>query len=763
MTRLFHLNPAEAIFAALHDPELAATLPITVRGAVGARFACAWGVNVHCPAVAPGEVATELTLGPIEVPLAGFDELTFCLSCPRSQAVVFSVDIDGEMRDLGPAIRGRGDHFELTFPIRAGARTLRAVTARFIAQDENAATVNLSWFGLANTALRAQLHAAKPTWDPAWPGCILPHEQWPANRPFQRGLLFDAADLPRLRAKAATAHWRPHVDMIHRRAREAMARVPEHDIGDFVPWSDTRYLRERERNRLPLWHQAVDLAFIARLDGNDAMLRHALRFLLSMVHCRHWCQSAESRTPGSTWDQRCFLEEMAAYAVALVYDWLGFALSEQARSVVLQALWDKGLAIIERDMMKFEYVYHINQGPWFCRARILGGLLLESVWPRVGDYVDRAARDLRESLDRYILPDGGADEGAGYLSLTLHAAIPALIAYARARHIDPHTVLPAALCHTDRYLATLSAASPGRVLLEGDNSTDRLPGDTVAILASLYPESPTYRAMLAESLAHHDPEAYFAQYQQQGFLSLVLGPETLDPPHVTVPSFAILPHTGHLTSLRRSGKHSTRIHIVGCKANASHTHADKGGFILEVDGLPMLIDRGILRYDDARVPLLKTTPHHNCITPCFDGRTFIDQVAASMPVIPTGTGDGKTLTATIDLSNVWRDHMSYCTRGIRSSDLDSFTLTDAGALLRPGRIVFHLQALSPFAVGNTPTAITLSHDGCALRITAPWAVQARCTDDLVDFRHRPVWHLELWGPPLPAGVPFAYTTQIERT
>ena len=33
------------------------------------------------------------------------------------------------------------------------------------------------------------------------------------------------------------------------------------------------------------------------------------------------------------------------------------------------------------------------------RARILGGLLLERAWPRVGDYVERAYRDLDATLD----------------------------------------------------------------------------------------------------------------------------------------------------------------------------------------------------------------------------------------------------------------------------------------------------------------------------------------------------------------------------
>jgi hypothetical protein len=82
-------------------------------------------------------------------------------------------------------------------------------------------------------------------------------------------------------------------------------------------------------------------------------------------------------------------------------------------------LWDRGLAVIERDMAKFEYVHRINQGPWFCRARIFGGLLLEKEWPYFDEgYVDRAVAHLREGMDRYLQPDGGIDEGPMYLVWT---------------------------------------------------------------------------------------------------------------------------------------------------------------------------------------------------------------------------------------------------------------------------------------------------------------------------------------------------------
>src|ERR1035437_10835467 len=83
----------------------------------------------------------------------------------------------------------------------------------------------------------------------------------------------------------------------------------------------------------------------------------------------------------------------------------------------------------------------------------------------------------------YVLPDGGTDEGLGYFSVTLHAVLPGLLAYARARGVDVRTLLPTHFAQTAGFVAALSAMEPGRVLTEGDNTIDLVVGDTIPMLA----------------------------------------------------------------------------------------------------------------------------------------------------------------------------------------------------------------------------------------------------------------------------------------
>ena len=94
--------------------------------------------------------------------------------------------------------------------------------------------------------------------------------------------------------------------------------------------------------------------------------------------------------------------------------------------MIEQALWDRGLSIIVRDIMKFDYLHRINRGPWFGRARILGGLMLEASWPHTDGYPDREMHKMVEGLSGYLLEDGGTDEGVGYLAMTMHAVLGGL-------------------------------------------------------------------------------------------------------------------------------------------------------------------------------------------------------------------------------------------------------------------------------------------------------------------------------------------------
>lgn len=743
--QLFELNPAESIFAPFHDNQISAQIPLTVTpsAAINFRRDIFWdSTKARWDDCTAGAIAGTFTL-PL-VPLsARFDRYVFCVVVPVDVSVEFFACRSGEWSSLGAGVRGNSSRLEITLPVGAPATAVRAA---FTAMQPGAQMVSLQWWGVSDSTLLERLEKARPAYDAAWEGLILPEAEWPDLK-FARGLLFAEGDLPGLKARAASATWAGHFKIIEERARQSLARQPEKEIGDYLPWSDYRYLREREQGLDPWMAEPVLCALVGLVREDRAMMRHALRFLMSFVHTKHWCQSAESRARGSTWDQRCFLEEMAVTTCALVFDWLYFALTERARDLVRVAIWDKGLSILQRDMVKWEYVYTINQGPWFCRARILGGLVLEPAWPRAKSYVEQAHADMQEGMANYILPDGGVDEGVGYFSVTLHAVLSGLLAYARARDIPIAKVLPPRLVHSGHFVAVMSAMSPGGVLLDGDNSNDRFTGDAIALLAAFYPQD-VYAKIALGTLLQMRGNTYYRQYMVDGPFAFIAGPAELPAPECIVPTFGVLPHTGQLTSRREIAPgRNVRLHLSGCKARASHTHFDKGAFILELDELPVLIDRGMIRYDDIRGFGLKLTHLHNVLAPETAEGAPVGQPLPEVPIIPAGEGDELRLRARINLGPVWAQVMERCEREIASDAPEQFTVHDRGMLRTPHALVFHLHTRERWVIDAAQRTATLDIPGWRLTLHAPWAEEIRQREDSIDHRLEPVWHLECRRPP----------------
>jgi len=738
-TQLFELTPAESVFAPFNDPWIAPQLPLRLEpgAATGLRRDFGWdGTKLAWDTAPAGQVAGRFELAVRDLP-ERFDQFVFCHVAPRHVRVAFEARVGGEWSPLGEAVDGSGGRQELTRPIVR--RPVDAVRVVLTSLGAGPVHLSLQWWGVARAALVAELEAARPRYDDAWAGLILPPAEWPEPR-LACGLLFTADDLPALRAKRTAPYWDAHWAILEERARQALTRRPEDDLDAFLPQTDLRYIRAREHGRTTYFSEPLILGFVGLVNGDRAMGFHALRYLMCLVHTTSWAQSAESRARGSCWDQRCFNEEMATTAAALLLDWYDFALTPRARALAQQALWDKGLAVIERDMLKWDYLYTMNQGPWFCRARLLGGIYLESVWARMRPHTELAIADLRAGMDHYLLADGGTDEGVGYFSLTLHAVLTGLLAYARSRRADPRTLLPTQFARTGEFVAALSAMDPGRVLTEGDNTIDLVVGDTIPLLAALFPGE-VYARVAAACLMRRRAPGYYDQYFTEGVFGFIAGPAKLAAPETIVPTFAVLPHTGHLTSRRTNAAgRSVRLHVVGAKARASHTHFDKGSFLLELDRVPVLIDRGQVRYDDLRAHFLKRTELHNTLTPVTAEGVHVNQAPVEEAVIPAGEGDGQRLRARVDLAHVWRGVMSRCTREITADAVEEFRVVDRGELLAPSTLAFNLQSRTSWAINGREAVLRV--DGWELTLIAPWAEAITQREDSIDFRLEPVWHLE---------------------
>lgn len=741
MQHLFELTPAESIFAHFEDPAIATQLPLRVipGEALEVKLTDFWDRrSLTWENCASGKVAArlELPLGEID---ARFDNFVFCQVLTVGMTVQFEARREGAWTALGPPVAGNDHRLEVTVPM--GRRPIQAVAAVFTATQTGRGVVALRWWGVAQSGLVAELKKTRPAYDGQWAGLILPVEQWPAVR-FSRGLLFSQTDLPALRAKRSAPHWDLHYRSMQAAAAAAMKRRPEDYAGDYLPSADERYIREREHGHEPLFHDALVLGLVGLIDDNKGQAFHALRYVMSILHTRSWAISAECRGRGSVWDQGAFWEEFSVTACSLLLDWFDFALTPRARALARQVLWDKGVAVIEQDMLRREEVFRINQGPWFCRARILGCLYLETHWPRVRPHVESALADLREGLQNYIEPDGGASEGMAYFCVTLHTALGGLLAYARARGREVRELLPENIRKSGKFIGVMSAVEPGRVLMDGDNLRDRYVSDAIPMLAAIFPDE-AYADIAATCLAApgDDPRRF-----EYGIFSFIAGPAVIRPPRPVVPTFGRLPSTGHITSLRRNAAgRSLRLHLVGAKARPSHTHNDKSGLLLELDREPVFIDRGQIKYDDPRCETLKRSELHNVITPVLPGEIFPNQTymgEIDTPVIPEGEGDETKFRTRIDLSPVWRGIMTRCTRELVATEFAEFSVVDAGEMVAPGTLSFHLQTRGRWELKPSSQEALLHLPGWVVVLHAPWAEEITQAEDLIDYRYQPVWHLQ---------------------
>jgi hypothetical protein len=753
---LYPLNPAEAVFAPFHDPYLAGLIPFSFRPgeAVNGRVTPFWcWTMLQWDASTPGALTGVLEVNR-PIPGRPYDRLILCLTVPSGLAgQLYLPDSAGSWRPEGDPWHGNNERLELAFPLpEGGAAGLRL---EFRAAEPGAMAVGLAWFGVQNSGLLGRIEAQRCRRDGAWTGWIKPESEWALDKPHC-GLLFDGGAWDEFRRRKGSAGWRETWSLLEERATRALAYVPEDTVGDYLPWQDERYVRKREHGRPALYLDGPVLAFVGVVNRDPGMVRQALRCLLSIIHARSWTCSEECRMPGSAWDTRCFLEEMYATATTLMFDWLASALTDRARELFATKLWDNGLAVIERDLAKFEYVHHVNQGPWFGRGRLLGGLLLETLWPRMGGQPDRAYKELREDLAGYLLPDGGADEGPMYHALTLEVTLVPIIAYARRRGLDARSLLPEPIAQCGRYYRALASGRPGAFMPDGDCANDEIVADNIPILAGLFGDG-RFDDLLAVSLPRKRPFTYIQHYGGTGLFSFILGPGEIPAVRGIAPAFTLLPDTGIASGRLQSGDRTLRWQMNGSKANPHHAHRDKGAVLIELDDEPLFIDRGVIRYEDPRGMPMKSAQMHNVLTPSRDGITPLDQAIPAQRMTPQAAGDGRSFTASLDLRPVWGEVFGHYRRLVEAGDPGSWTILDEGEFLQPGCAIFHLHSPEPFLLCDN--RIFAGPERRRVEVLAPWAVRAVQKEDLIDCNYRPIYHLQLSSGPLG---PFRLATSFHR-
>jgi hypothetical protein len=169
-----------------------------------------------------------------------------------------------------------------------------------------------------------------------------------------------------------------------------------------------------------------------------------------------------------------------------------------------------------------------------------------------------------------------------------------------------------------------------------------------------------------------------------------------------------MPVIGQMASHRRLGGEWVKLFLMGNQAGASHTHEDKGSFVLEFAGDSFAKDFGSCDYSNPLADLMKHCQRHNMLAPLTAGGVRPRPRNPIMAdITPRGGGDREAFHATMDLTAGWEGWFTQWTRTWDSASPGVLTITDEWAVEHAGGVVFYWTTPLPIALeaGNRRAVI----------------------------------------------------------
>jgi len=625
---------------------------------------------------------------------SAYDRLLLRLAPPRGSVTRVIAQTDKGKRTFvsEPAAVKRAE-----YPLDLeGARRIDSITIEIDARAEGAATGWLRWIGLQNTDLLKHYAAHWDFSNMQWDAYIKPADT-PLRFEPRYGIFLTPEELAALRAKHEQTVKKHGQSEYTSRAATARNYEPEKGIHEFSESGGRTSAHSRVRDEFltPL-PGSPDLAVAGLVLRDPEALRMAARFALSLAMSEHWDTGFMSVLSGSAWEDRAFRRSYAATDVAMILDLAGEIFTDAGRNYLMRRLAEEGIGPINYVAWRHEYIFHCNQLAYFNTGRMYAYLVLERQWPRVKPYTDLAYRDAIDNLETVIEPDGGALEGPGYLNPTIRENYNALKHYARARGLNLTELIPPIVKRTADYAAVVASTTPDDVIAVCDSdATFRT--DTLTILTELIPRS--YWTTL------------FHKKQAAQNLSPSVSPGPPLPPYIA------LPEIGYIASTRSLGDHRVKVFIMGNKANAGHTHEDKGSFVLEYAGQAFAMDLGIEDYSDPAQLAYKHCQRHNMLVPVGTAERPRPQNPLPFNVKPTGRGDERTFGARIDATPGWNGYYKKWLRTWDSPSPDTLIIRDEYELAKGNAVEFYWQTRLP--VEKTSAGLTIRGDKGIATLSCP--------------------------------------------
>ncbi len=623
---------------------------------------------------------------------ADFDTFRLFGAVPKSVKVRINLEIDNET--ISGEFIGKGETDEYTFKIKRG--TVSHLEMCFKA-FEDYQSVQLFYLGLCDSERKSFMESVKSPYDESWEGCFKDDvEICP-----QTELYFNEEELAQLRKKLKIKPFSDIMEKLRAQAENDLNIYPERDVSTFIINPDRRWVSPRDLKRTEIAAAMERLAFVGIVDKNIAMLRLACRMALCAAHCTYWCESIMGVFPGATWHHRSFMEEQYSKACSLVLDWAGGLLTWHGKNIIYDAIIMKGLPRIEADFMTVDYIRHMNQGLVFSSGRITALITLSKKYPHYEKRLDEAEQDLFEMLDNYFDDDGGMAEGPAYWNYTLFHVLPLLYVIARRREKTIKEILTEKLKKTVNYgLCMLSDEDNGRFMLPVNDSHKQ---EYNPIIAAVFSQLDEKWKQIYSRMADNGIEA------DKEFLILAQSEKCEVKDNILSNGIISSMQSGQISFRRKMNPSGTvHLHLVSGKTYFGHTHGDKGSFILELDGEPIFIDRGMAPYGMSYSEI-QTSQMHNCFVPTENEKIFTQpKFDVYGGKITECVQDGTAYIFETDITDAWeKGRFELLKRKIISYEDNTLVIEDEMISENQYEMCFYLNTLGEIEK-NEDSAVILT-------------------------------------------------------
>lgn len=662
------LNSAEAIIEPFWDPELRELdkWEISLTQSTGTKWIDWWcSFNFEWQNSQQDQPVLSMTRKyESAVEISGYDFLLFSVMVPTGCRIALDAETEAGWLSFVSEPFGK-EKRELHLPLQGRAQLLQ-LKITVLATKSSSGMGWFNWIGLQNSKKLENYLALFQNYDENWEGSLYPLDI-PLSFQPKYEIFLSSDQLNQMRAfyqekKAAGAPSPFAPDTEYDKYWH-----PEECIHDYVNfWDDTRYSRERDNGKF-LIRYGVRAALYGVLEKDAESLRLAARYAMSILSCTHWDDGMICDFPVGSWEHRCFVQSLCLYDLVFIYDLAHEFFTPSAKSRLFRRLAEEGIASINFITWKHEYIFHNNQLVWFSHGRMAAYALLKKEWPRVTPYMEQAYQDVVENIQNTVLPDGGYVEGPTYFYCVGQNGGQALSLYARAFEKNLAEITPRNLQASIHFADALFSTDPEQDMIPICDAHRQLPQSHLAFMTNLLPDS-AWNNMFWKSIERSGGLAndYFALLVQS------TGVKRAE----KYPSFVHMPNLNLVSSYRMWKGKPVKMVVLGNRSGASHTHEDKGSFILEYAGQTFAMDPGTCDYSSPFSMLYKYCQRHNVLVP-VGSRVRAAAENPCMAEIPVeGSGDSQQFYAALESGKAYPDFYKTWNRQIESDTPGSFTVID---------------------------------------------------------------------------------------